>query len=193
MLTKICLSCNIEKSLNDYRNHKRGKYGKESSCRACRNKYKIELLNRNPNYKARHKENNKKWRKNNKEYVKYQYREWKLKNKKYLEEYYKKYNANRGDRYKLYQKGKRLMKYWPELDWAECLIKYEELLELQNHSCAICKKHKSEFKNSLAVDHNHKTGKIRAALCYRCNRLYVGIHTLQTAKSVVEYLEKYDG
>ena len=54
---------------------------------------------------------------------------------------------------------------------------YQELLEKQNFVCAICeekektKHHVSgEFK-SLAVDHDHKTNKIRGLLCQRCNRV----------------------
>lgn len=54
---------------------------------------------------------------------------------------------------------------------------YNEILIKQNYVCAICKekektKHHvtNEFK-SLAVDHCHKTGKIRGLLCQRCNRV----------------------
>ena len=46
---------------------------------------------------------------------------------------------------------------------------YENRLKQQNYCCAICKKHKSSFKISLAVDHCHKTGKIRGLLCNHCN------------------------
>jgi hypothetical protein len=43
---------------------------------------------------------------------------------------------------------------------------YNELLQLQAGCCAICKE---PAKQTLAVDHNHETGKIRGLLCYRCN------------------------
>ncbi len=44
---------------------------------------------------------------------------------------------------------------------------YTELLEKQNHVCAICGK---ECTKALAVDHCHTTGKIRGLLCNNCNR-----------------------
>ncbi len=47
---------------------------------------------------------------------------------------------------------------------------YNFLLKQQNDSCAICLKHKSEFKKALAVDHCHSTGKIRGLLCAVCNK-----------------------
>lgn len=68
---------------------------------------------------------------------------------------------------------------------------YNKMLKVQNDSCAICKKHKSHFTRSLHVDHDHKTGKNRGLLCFRCNKLYVGFHTLDTARAVVKYLENF--
>jgi Autographiviridae endonuclease VII len=50
---------------------------------------------------------------------------------------------------------------------------YEEMLRWQSHRCAICGR--AQPKNpvytdkSLAVDHDHKTGKIRGLLCMNCN------------------------
>ncbi len=44
---------------------------------------------------------------------------------------------------------------------------YDDLLKIQNNVCAICKK--VDSKKSLAIDHNHKTGKIRGLLCEGCN------------------------
>ena len=45
---------------------------------------------------------------------------------------------------------------------------YEQLLNKQNGGCAICGQ-KSAIGNNLSVDHNHKTGVVRALLCKRCN------------------------
>ena len=68
----------------------------------------------------------------------------------------------------------------------------DELIKLHGNNCAICKKPRSAFKNSLSVDHNHKTNKIRGLLCYRCNKFRVGRQTIETCREVLEYLEKYD-
>jgi len=66
---------------------------------------------------------------------------------------------------------------------------YERMYTAQNGCCAICKKHSSNFKRRLNIDHNHKTGQVRGLLCYRCNKFVVGRHTYQTALNLVEYLK----
>lgn len=52
------------------------------------------------------------------------------------------------------------------------LRKYVEMLELQGHACAICKKQPKNIKNvrtKLHVDHCHETKKVRGLLCGPCN------------------------
>lgn len=46
---------------------------------------------------------------------------------------------------------------------------YDKTFEEQQGCCAICKKHSIYFKRRLAVDHDHKTGKVRGLLCMFCN------------------------
>ena len=48
------------------------------------------------------------------------------------------------------------------------IAEYNRWLEKQNGKCAICLK--PAKKNSLAIDHNHKDGRIRGLLCSWCNR-----------------------
>lgn len=50
------------------------------------------------------------------------------------------------------------------------LIKYRLISVFQKNCCGICKKPRSNFKNDLAVDHDHKTGVVRGLLCMHCNR-----------------------
>lgn len=45
---------------------------------------------------------------------------------------------------------------------------FEQMVANQNGKCPICLKNLSDLK--IAVDHCHKTGKIRGVLCHRCNR-----------------------
>ena len=73
------------------------------------------------------------------------------------------------------------------------LKQYNEMLKNQNYSCALCGRHKSNFNRSLHVDHSHKSGKVRALVCYFCNRRRIGQLTLEWAKKVYEYLLRYDG
>jgi predicted transcriptional regulator YheO len=55
------------------------------------------------------------------------------------------------------------------------LEEYEIRLQEQDSVCAICgqpetrKDHRTKQIRSLAVDHNHSTGKIRGLLCTNCN------------------------
>ena len=68
---------------------------------------------------------------------------------------------------------------------------YDKLLLEQNNKCYICHIHVSKLDRSLAVDHCHKTGKVRGLLCGNCNRFLGQIDdNVDTAKRLVEYLLK---
>lgn len=62
----------------------------------------------------------------------------------------------------------------------------------QDGKCLICSDEVSYMNHRLAVDHDHKTGKIRGLLCKGCN---VGIGNLkdnaQLCRRAAEYLESY--
>jgi len=66
---------------------------------------------------------------------------------------------------------------------------YDQMLQEQDFCCAICKRHMTEFKRNLAVDHNHTTGEIRGLLCGNCNRT-VGFvkENPEIAESLVRYI-----
>lgn len=69
---------------------------------------------------------------------------------------------------------------------------YEHLLSKQNNTCAGCLKSKDQFKRHFAVDHCHKTGKIRGLLCVRCNVvLGQAKDDIETLKRLIEYLESH--
>lgn len=72
------------------------------------------------------------------------------------------------------------------------LKQYNAMLNKQHFSCAICKKHQTEFKRRLSVDHNHRTGKVRALVCFYCNKFKVGRNSMKTAKEIYDYFRKYD-
>lgn len=67
-----------------------------------------------------------------------------------------------------------------------------DLIAKHGDKCAICEKPRTAFKNSLSVDHNHRTGKIRGLLCFKCNRFGVGRNSLESASKTYGYLLKYD-
>jgi len=68
---------------------------------------------------------------------------------------------------------------------------YRDMLKKQNYRCAICKLPNSYFKKSLAVDHNHKTGKIRGLLCQLCNAFLGRIESNKMRLSIIiKYLKE---
>lgn len=80
------------------------------------------------------------------------------------------------------------------------IAEYEGMFEAQGGVCAICKQPEIAMDNTgkrtraLAVDHNHKTGKIRQLLCGTCNYLlgYVKDNA-DLLQSASEYLKKHEG
>lgn len=71
---------------------------------------------------------------------------------------------------------------------------YQELLEKQNHCCAICGRHETEFARKLAVDHDHNTSEIFGLLCQTCNHVLVGKHREpELFLKASKYLEKGTG
>lgn len=82
--------------------------------------------------------------------------------------------------------------YWPELTHEECELERQKMSDLQKQKCAICDRHENEFKKRLCIDHNHKTGKVRALLCYYCNKFRIGRNTIESAEFILNYLLKYD-
>ena len=69
---------------------------------------------------------------------------------------------------------------------------YFFLLEIQNHSCAICKKPHNEMVREIHIDHCHNSGKIRGLLCNDCNN---GLGKLKDSVNLINkaihYLEKH--
>lgn len=74
------------------------------------------------------------------------------------------------------------------------LEQYNEVLAEQGGVCAICKRQQNCMRmKNLAVDHNHKTGKVRGLLCGSCN---CGIGHLsdnpEVAMAAAEYLKRHN-
>ena len=65
---------------------------------------------------------------------------------------------------------------------------YAVMLAEQNGCCKICRRHHSETKRGLVVDHDHETGKIRGLLCDGCNR---GVGMLQDKPELLRRAADY--
>ena len=68
------------------------------------------------------------------------------------------------------------------------LEKYRETLDSQNGKCIICGKSETENGKMLAVDHDHKTGKVRGLLCNNCN---VAVGFMQDDPSLALKINQY--
>lgn len=78
--------------------------------------------------------------------------------------------------WKLNVRKRRLrLNFWPQLTADEAYTEYMRLIYLQDNKCAICKKPETKLDPQrskicmLAVDHCHRTKKVRGLLCFRCN------------------------
>jgi hypothetical protein len=74
---------------------------------------------------------------------------------------------------------------------------YQELLEKQQHKCAICRAPHLETpirkwaRARLAVDHDHHHGHVRGLLCHKCNMLLGYAHDDTTILTkAISYLEE---
>lgn len=74
------------------------------------------------------------------------------------------------------------------------LEEYNQKLEEQNNQCAICKSYNIHDKHGvLAVDHCHKTNKVRGLLCFKCNTILGSVNDNKTIlKNAIKYLQKYE-
>lgn len=75
---------------------------------------------------------------------------------------------------------------------------YNNKLKAQNFVCAICGEYENSIYNktgvikNLAVDHDHKTGKMRDLLCWRCNTTLGKINEdLELVDKIKLYLTKH--
>lgn len=75
----------------------------------------------------------------------------------------KKWRLAHPERVKEFNRKQNLRKY------GLTISDFDAMLEKQNGKCAVCGRPPENKHNVLFVDHDHKTGKIRALLCYRCN------------------------
>ena len=69
------------------------------------------------------------------------------------------------EKYKKYNLTRSLKK-----NFGLSLEEYTALVDKQSGCCAICRKHFSELRTRLCVDHDHVTGQICGLLCDNCNK-----------------------
>jgi hypothetical protein len=89
-------------------------------------------------------------------------REWKLKNPERNAERTRQWRRNNPIRQKVAQW------LWNGINMTAS--GYLALLQSQNNNCALCGIPRTKLAVDFAVDHDHKTGKVRGLLCQKCNR-----------------------
>jgi hypothetical protein len=160
---KKCSRCKQQKDEKEFSFQNKNQNKLMSACKECQNKKQRDFRKQNP--------------KISKQRDKDAYQRQKERKVKYAREYRKNnpektMNTNLKTKYGITRE--------------EYLI----ILKNQNHRCAICGKHQKDHSRNFALDHNHKTGKIRGILCDGCN---YGVGFLEKRKKEYEeYLAKYD-
>jgi hypothetical protein len=208
-MKKVCKTCGIEKEEIDFY---KTPYGTEIICKKCRDieKYQHRLKNRLEKGLKTHTFTTRKSRELKNKGLKYcphcerilpvsdfstggKFKDFAVyckecsnevaeerNQKEKVKENRKAYDEKR----KLSQRDSRLKK-----NFGISLMDYNKILEVQNSKCAICGKTVIENGKSLAVDHDHKTNKIRGLLCNNCN-VCIGFlqDTPDIGKKIANYL-----
>ena len=69
---------------------------------------------------------------------------------------------------------------------------YDVMFALQDGKCVGCGRPPKTRR--LAVEHDHKTKRVRGLACHNCNRHLIGKNTAETARWLVAYLSSdFDG
>ncbi len=163
-----CSTCNKVLPFEKFHKKSQNKNGYSHICRRCTSDKWKEYRKQDPNFAEKHKLRGSRWYSENREDKLKKNKEWRESHKSEYRE------INLKSRFGINN------------------LQYDNILESQNNSCAICKKHKDEFSYHLVVDHCHATGKIRGLLCKKCN-LGIGHldDNIDILKSSISYLEKY--
>jgi hypothetical protein len=97
--TKICLGCNIEKTLDNFYAHKREKFGVKSKCKECESKISKEYRQNNSEkikeQRIKYKQYHKEYYQSNSDIIKTRVKNWQLERKEELNEYWRTYRNKR--------------------------------------------------------------------------------------------------
>jgi hypothetical protein len=162
-LLKKCSHCKEEKTLDNFYKQGRDRQDYQTTCRSC----KIILQKV---YKERHR----------KDPV------YRQKTSEYMKAYRRRIRYERPGHTERQEKDSQL-----RIRYGITLTIYNDLFNKQSGLCLGCYKHASEFKQALAVDHDHTTKKIRGLLCINCNRsLGYAKDKSSTLRRLADYLDR---
>lgn len=121
-------------------------------------------------------------------------REWNEKNKEKVKESNLK---NREKRKQFYSSPEGIIssrKAHLKKTYGITLDEFNQMLKKQKGKCAICGGTETRDKHKvMAVDHDHKTGKIRQLLCFKCNSALGNFNDdSKLLKKALKYLKKHE-
>lgn len=113
---------------------------------------------------------------------------WYLENKDKVAERSRKWRQNNKERY-----FKNNRRFWLKSNYGMTEEDYNTMLETQNGRCKICGATMGTRTNRLlCVDHNHKTGQVRALLCNACNAVIGHANErIDILQKCIDYLNEY--
>src|SRR4051812_36828660 len=160
---KRCVKCGVMKSLAEFYAERSARDGRRNDCKACNLAAKAARHAANP---APGRERAKQWNRDN------------------AERY-----AARMEQYR--QSGKKKVadrKSHLKRTFGLTVEQYDEMLAAQGGGCAICRCPPRE-DSSLHVDHDHRTGRVRGILCFRCNNAIGDLdESIDTVRAALDYL-----
>lgn len=156
MTTRTCTKCSEEKQLTQFYKKVGGRDGLTAHCKECLCKKSSERYHQDP---QKAQESSKNYARRNSDKVNAKNRAWCKANPSVTRDY-------------------SLRKAY-----GITLEDYNKMFSEQNGCCAICKRHQSEFKRPLFVDHCHSTGRVRGLLCSGCNS---GIGMFEDSKEFLQ-------
>jgi putative ubiquitin-RnfH superfamily antitoxin RatB of RatAB toxin-antitoxin module len=194
--TKVCTKCQIEKAIEDFGLERRTYDGRSARCRIC-------VYQRNKDYAEKNRDRLKKYRQD------IYYADVEASRKKACDNM-KKFRERNPEAHKAIAKRSREKRSAIGEDQA-CKRRihlrntygitdadYERMMESQGRVCAICRKPETRKDGRtgkfchLAVDHSHKTGKLRQLLCAKCNYLTGVIESnRERANETMAYLDRH--
>lgn len=181
---KTCRSCNNQKPLEDFPTQiKRGKKIHLGNCRVCHNEKQREAYYRNHEKR--------------KEGLRLQHAAHRDERNAKLREYNKRPDVQEKRKLK-HQENREanLEKNWKQglkRRYGFTYEQYIEMLAAQDGRCAICGTTESWSRsNRFAVDHDHSSGKIRALLCHKCNRVIGSMEDdPELLRKAADYIESF--
>ena len=163
---KRCKKCGEVKPLADFYRMAGMRDGHRNDCKTCNLAAKAERYRANP------------------EPARERTRRWNAENKERRAQWMAAYKASGGRR--AADRRYHLRKFGLTPDDYDCM------LEAQGGGCAICGRPPRD-DISLHVDHDHKTGRVRGLLCFRCNNSLGDLDDdPELLRKAVAYLESHD-